>query len=118
SNPDGIMSGNGSRPTQTSDVLVFSQVLSCSAKGARSMMIAAWLRRREYIGGGAKFRHLSPNIDQAKQQNLASVVSIKVLDIVDVYVFVWHPSRLARFWLSGKQSNQTRTDIMRDTNVI
>jgi hypothetical protein len=39
SKPDGIISGSGSRPTHTNEVLVFSQVLSCSAKGARSMMI-------------------------------------------------------------------------------
>ena len=66
SNPAGIMSGNGSSPTQTSDVLFCSQVLSCSAKEARSMMFGGRLKRREYIGDGDKFRHLPPNSGPGK----------------------------------------------------
>jgi hypothetical protein len=65
------------------------------------MMTAAWLKRREYIGGGAKFRHLPPNIDQAEQRNPVSLVSINVLDIVDLYGVDQPHSQLARFWLAG-----------------
>jgi hypothetical protein len=48
------------------------------------MMTAERLKRREYIGGGAKFRHLPPNIDQETHCKSALVVSIQDLYVVDL----------------------------------
>jgi hypothetical protein len=52
---------------------------------------------REYIGGGDKFRHLPPNIDQATPENAARSTSRYPLYIVDYYIFNdsltdWHDS--------------------------